>query len=343
MNSITNLKEMNRIIEIWNKLEANPTSLSGVEKIRYSSESFCDLFLGIKTPENQRLLALKVSTKIGKDSIQIRNIRGLRVDMVADPQQEGSVLLVLVLTELRFKDIFDVLISDLISHLIALSNEAEIARRFSERLYKWQALFEKYNPEGLSYESQQGLYAELVALKKLLQHKDTTALAIQSWVGSKLAIQDFQMGLWAMEVKSTSGNNHQRMHISNERQLDDSGLAWLFLYHLSLDIRPGNPATLPAIIGDIKNMLNSDAQGYDAFCDKLAEYGYFDSHKDLYAETGYNVRSEHFYHVHDNFPRIIEDGLRAGVGDVKYSIDVSGCEQFLVAEDFVIQKFASNG
>lgn len=58
-------------------------------------------------------------------------------------------------------------------------------------------------------------------------------------------IKDFQFGSWGLEVKTTSGNIHQKIHISNERQLDTSNITYLYLNHLSLELREGAGETLP--------------------------------------------------------------------------------------------------
>ncbi|MEQ1678566.1 MAG: PD-(D/E)XK motif protein, partial [Chitinophagaceae bacterium] len=79
---------------------------------------------------------------------------------------------------------------------------------------------------------------------------------LKAWTGPSKAIQDFQFGRWALEVKTTSGKNHQKIYVSSERQLDDSLIPAIFLYHLSLDIRNGNGETLNALIDSIYDLLS---------------------------------------------------------------------------------------
>ncbi|MFY9310089.1 MAG: PD-(D/E)XK motif protein [Bacteroidia bacterium] len=328
---------MDRIKEIWRKLESNPAGVSGIEKIRFSESSPCDLYLGIKTPENSRLFAIRISLKNAKNVIGLRNIKGMRIEKILDNRNEGFILLNLILSDNQYQDIFDVLISDIISHVVDLADEKEIIKNFYNRLNKWQALFEKFNPEGLSAESQRGLFGELVLLKKLISEFPDKSKAVQSWVGSALAIQDFQMDKWAIEVKTTSGNNHQKIHISNERQLDETIVANLFLFHLSLDIRQGNGELLNTIIDSVRDTLKNESVAYTLFCHKLIEAGYFDIHKDLYTETGYTIRETNYYKVEGKFPRLKEKDIPTGVGDVKYTVNISDCGGFVIPESDVFK------
>lgn len=328
---------MNRIKEIWKKLESNPAIVAGIEKIRFSENSPCDLYLGIKTPENLRLFAVRISLKNGKNISGIRNIRGIRIEKILDNQKEGFLLLNLILSENHYQDIFDVLISDIISHIVNLTDEKEIIKNFYNRLNKWQTLFEKFNPEGLSPEAQRGLFGELTMLKKLVSLSTDKNTVIQSWVGSVPAIQDFQMNNWALEVKTTSGNNHQKIHISNERQLDESIVANLFLFHLSLDVRQGNDVTLNRIVDDIRDGLKEESVAFISFNHKLIKGGYFDIHRELYAEIGYAIREANYYKIQGNFPRLKEENIPPGVGDIQYTVNISGCEEFFVSESDVLK------
>lgn len=326
---------MDKIKEIWKKLEINPASVKGIEKIRFSSDHPCDLYLGLKTPENARLLALSISLKNAKNIDDARNIKGLRIEKITDSSREGFFLLNLVLSDKQYQDIFDILISDIISHVILITDEKEIIKTFYNRIKKWQSLFEKYNPDGLSPESQRGLYGELVLLRELISASDEKENFVRSWVGSASAIQDFQLNNWAIEVKTTSGNNHQKIYVSNERQFDESVVDNLFLYHLSLDVRQGNGETLINIIDSVLNILRQESAAYTLFRNKLTEAGYFESHNELYRETGYSMRDSGFYRVEGDFPRLTENDIPNGVGDVKYTINITDCTGFMIQKNDV--------
>ena len=63
---------------------------------------------------------------------------------------------------------------------------------------------------------------------------------------------------------------------------------------------------------------------------KLLESGYYDIHKPLYDERGYAIRQENIYQVMGNFPRITENQIPIGVGDVRYSIVLSESEEWRI-------------
>jgi hypothetical protein len=328
---------VSRIKEIWNQLESNSSFNEGSERIRFSHDSPCDLYLGTKVPEGERFLGISISFLNGRKTDALNNLKGLRVEKVVNSSKDGYMLLNLVLTDPHFQDIFDVLINDIIESVLHLSDEKQIIKSFYNRLGKWKMLFEKYNPEGLSGECQRGLYGELHLLRTLLASNFRSLKIVQSWVGSMRAIQDFQFENSAVEVKISSGNNHQKVNISNERQLDESLVKNLFLLHFSLDVRLNSGQTLNDIVDVVRQMLINDIAGYSLFNQKLVEVGYFDVHKELYAETGYTIREREYYKIQDGFPRIKENDLPKGVGDIQYTINISSCSDFIVSESEVFK------
>ncbi|EBK2060139.1 PD-(D/E)XK motif protein, partial [Salmonella enterica subsp. enterica serovar Typhi] len=60
----------------------------------------------------------------------------------------------------------------------------------------------------------------------------------------------------------------------------------------------------------------------------------------------YSIREYNLFKVSHGFPRIIENDLIEGVGDVKYSVMISQCKQYLVPENAVLNMIGdvdSNG
>ena len=122
----------------------------------------------------------------------------------------------------------------------------------------------------------------------------------------------------------------QRLTINSERQLDRAGLQVLFLFHISLDVRAGAGESLPDVVERVRVSLHAEPGARDLFEDRLVQAGYLGTHAPRYADVGYVVRDVHLFRVTEHFPRIVEADLRAGVGDVRYSIGVSDCMPFLV-------------
>lgn len=326
---------MERIKEIWNQLESNTSTVAGLFKQRYSETSKCDVLLGIKYPENYRLLIIRTPFLAGKDFNFKYEFRGLRFDKVYDDDGSDFLLLNLVLVDRQFKDIFDTLVADVILDIIDQTEIKVVLKNFTNRLVKWQSLFEKFGQQGLTPEEQRGLYGELYFLRKYLQTNTEKINKINSWVGPANEVRDFQSGNWSLEVKTTHGNNHQKVHISSERQLDTSNLENLFLYHLSLETRRQSGESLNQIVDALVELLSTDFISLNSFKSKLIEVGYFDNHRLIYETTGYYIRQDLFYKVEKEFPRIEEKELRNGIGDVKYSIVISQCTDFIKQENEV--------
>jgi hypothetical protein len=145
---------------------------------------------------------------------------------------------------------------------------------------------------------------------------------------------------WALEVKTTVGNNHQKVQISSERQLDITHLERLYLFHISLEKAQENGETLNEIVKSIQTILHLDIIALNRFRAKLYEVGYFQNDEQLYDGVGYHIRQDTFYKVENEFPRIQENEIRSGVGDVKYSIILSQCQQFIHTENQVLENLS---
>lgn len=328
---------MERIKQIWTQLEANSSAVAGLFKLRYSDTSRCEVFLGVKFPETYRMLIIRTPFTAGKDFNFKYEFRGLKFDKIYDPDDSNFILLNLVLVDKQFKDVFDVLIDDVLTAVINESDIKVILKNYSNRLIKWQSLFEKFKQQGLTPEEQRGLYGEVFFMRKFLLTNPDFKNVIISWIGSEKQVRDYQFGRWSVEVKTTHGNNHQKVHISSERQLDTTNLDNLFLNHLSLETRQQSGETLNQVVDSVIEILTYDFTALNQFRNKLLEAGFFDHHRNLYTDIGYFIRQEVFYKVENSFPRIEERDIRNGVGDVKYSIVVSQCSDFIRTEEEVFQ------
>jgi len=322
--------EMMKIENIWLNLESDNLNHSGLLYKRYSAEVLPDVFIALKAPENLRCIAFRVSASFPFETTQWNKLKDIKIETLSDERDKTKKFLLILLLNKQHKDIFSTLCEDLISGVSEVSNEHTLVEKLLERLAKWQSLFEKVAMQGLSDEAQRGLFGEVYFLRIFLNNSTNKNYCVKSWFGPEKSIQDFQYSNWAVEVKTTHGNNHQKIHITSERQLDDSIIEKIFLYHLSLDVRVGNGESINDIIEDVLKFLKDNTIAYNLFKLKLLESGYFETHKSLYEERGYTIRQENIYHVSGNFPRITESLIPIGVGDVKYSIVLSESEEWRI-------------
>lgn len=330
LKKILKIMEMTKIDNIWLGLEGDTSSHSGLLYKRYSAEVLPDVFIALKSPEKLRCIAFRLNAPFPFDDTQWNKLKDIKIETLPDERDKTKKFLLILLLNKQHKDIFSTLCEDLIFGVSDVTNEQTLVEKLLERLAKWQSLFEKVGKQGLSDEAQRGLYGEVYFLRVFLNKSTDKNYCLKSWLGPEKSVQDFQYSNWAVEVKTTHGNNHQKIHITSERQLDDSIIEKIFLYHLSLDIRVSNGESLNTLIDEVLELLNDSTMASNLFRLKLLEYGYFENHKPLYDDKGYNIRQENIYRVSGNFPRIAESIIPIGVGDVRYSIVLSESEEWRI-------------
>lgn len=328
--------EMTKIENIWLGLENEISNHSGLLYKRYSADVLPDVFIALKAPEKLRCIAFKISTAFPFNENHWNKLKDIKIETIPDERDKSKKFLIILLLNKQHKDIFSTLCEDLIFGVSKVSTEQNLVEKLLERLAKWQSLFEKVGRQGLSDEGQRGLYGEIYFLRFFLKNNSDKNYCVKSWLGPENSIQDFQYANWAVEVKTTHGNNHQKIHITSERQLDDSIIEKIFLFHLSLDIRVGNGESLNILIDEVSELLKENTIASNLFKLKLLESGYFEVHRPLYEERGYTIRQENIYRVTGNFPRITENQIPIGVGDVRYSIVLSESEEWRISNETLI-------
>lgn len=332
---------MKKIDIIWQELEQDSSVHEGLISRRYSPKVLPDIFIAIRFPEKHRCLAVCIDNSIKPDLSSFSKLQDISVEILPDIENKNKHILLFAILTRQYEDIFSVLCEDLLESLSVGISDSKLSRELINRFEKWKSLFEQSGGPGLSSSEQIGLYGELVFLKNLLHETSDLPSAVLSWVGPEKQIIDFQLGSWGVEVKTTHGNNPQKLHISSERQLDTSNLEYLFLVHFSLNVLQKSGETLNRIIDSISELLRDDIIILNRFKAKLLCAGYFEKHKGLYDECGYFVRVKDYYRIENDFPRIEEKDIRQGVGDVKYSIIISQCSGFIINETDVFIKFST--
>ncbi len=331
-----------KIEKIWAELENDNCFTSGLLLKRYSSTVLPNIYVALHAPEKERCLAVHISRNNGFNIKQWENYKDIKIEVFPDEKNKSKSFVLIILLNWKYKDVFSVLSEDLIFNISNIASERQTLNDILNRLVSWQNLFDKQREDGLSEELQIGLYGELYFLRKLLTLSGNNYHFLQTWQVPSNKAQDFHYNNWAVEVKSTHSNNPQKIQINSARQLDNSIVPDLFLYHLSLDIRNVKGETLNQIVDTIEDYLSNDLVSLNNFKLKLFEIGYFDIHKAKYDEKAYNLRNESIFQVKDDFPRILENQTRNGVGDVRYSILISECTPYRIEEGELFNKLLTD-
>ncbi|MGQ1945485.1 PD-(D/E)XK motif protein [Geofilum sp. OHC36d9] len=308
-----------KIEDIWKDFEVSDTLKTGVVLKRYSADIRPNCFVAMRMPEKIKSIAFRLS----KDNIDIsalNDLKDITTEILPDDTQHDKMLLLISLADNSLSSIFAVLCEDLFNLISDVREENELVRSLQNRFLKWKELFELANSPGLSPEKQIGLFGELFLLKKLFIETENLAECLNIWVGPDTGIRDFEKNNNAIEVKTTQTHNHQKIKISSERQLDTTLLENLFLFHLSLEKRNSNENSLNKIVSELFSIIGDNKLFSNVMNRKLISAGYFKHHEIRYENISYLIRGEDFYKVKENFPRIEENNLMKGVGDVKYSI-----------------------
>jgi hypothetical protein len=325
---------MEDLERIWSELERDRAQNEGYLRLRVRPSSHCGLFLAVEKPSNNRALLLEVPAAVIPPKTEYPQSSGFKVTPVPITHgPSGEVRLILAIDNNKYVDIFSVLVGDIIDHVAIQPDQPSGVKEFISRLIRWQEFLRRHTPEGLGDQAQQGLYGELWFLQNFIVPNMEAVDAARAWVGPLRANQDFQLHRCAVEVKTTSAEAHQVIHITNVRQLDDMGIECLLLFHISFDIRLGGVQSLPELVHEIRTLLeNQDPEALYLFNERLIDAGYLDIHESRYQEPKYAVRNSHFFRVRKGFPRILESELPLGIGDVQYSIAVASCMPFKVDE-----------
>ncbi len=318
-----------KINEIWNEMEKD-NSTTGLLLRRCSPSVLPDVFIGLRRSEKLRCIALKIKNTTTINLTRYSNLKDIRPELMPDERDNSKVYLLILLKNSQHEDVFATLCEDLINGIAEIQGEEKVVKELLNRLEIWKSLFDKATSEGLTPEEQRGLYGELYFLNKWIANIGDCSKCIQSWVGAEKAIRDFQFSDWALEVKTTHGNNHQKIQINSERQLDTANLSTLLLLHLSLEAQQQNGETLNQLVNEIIEALSTDIISQTQFRSKLLHAGYFNHHRLLYDNTGYHIRQVNYYLVSKDFPRIEEKDIRKGVGDGTYSIILSEYKGYII-------------
>lgn len=292
--------------------------------------------LAILGPENYKELLIEIG-KEEKHTFDPPNWMGMKFDIIKlDVPKENTRHISLYLENSAYSRIFTTVCCDIVETLSLITDYSKRTRELERVLEQWNSFFKTFGPEGLSSEAQRGLYGELSWLEMLLRTEVDKVLAVESWKGFDRSYYDFELNSKAIEVKTTMTKEPRRVRISNERQLDNTGLNSLTLYVLTIQKLQSGNETLPKQVERVRNILKSDPSASAIFERYLIKAGYFSFHEQNYT-SAYLRKLQETFNVSDGFPRIID--MPAGVGDISYSVTISACSSYRVDINSALKNF----
>lgn len=312
---------------------------SGIVYKLFDIETMVDIRYAIIYPLKTRAILIQLEDCLETHDIIEPNWRGLEIDeIILDTPKPGTRHMILKLTHEELLDIFSRLTSDIIEEIMKAHDRNQAYENLRNCLNLWNYFFRKCGPEGMSKERQRGLMGELLFLKKILESGKYPSRLVNSWKGCERDYHDFQISERAIEIKTTMGKEPLKVIINSERQLDDTGLSSLYIgiTHLSPSYSGG--FSLNHIIEEIRKVLQGTGQALIDFEERLFMAGYLQTHEKHYHDR-YEILENFYYEVTDGFPRIIS--LPQGIGDLKYSITISSCSDYIKDETEVLEEWVS--
>lgn len=313
-----------QIDAIWQQLSVNP-------QIGYQSiQGYPNLMLMAGKDTLSFLVRYSNSIKPDIKKVKYSNVTISIEQLSANVKVDAIVV---TLNVPQFRSIFRTVAVDVFYACLPITNEQERVAEFCRKLNTWSGIFKKGSSTLLSKEEQLGLYGELTFIKALMDDSTVSKSdIIAAWKGPDKEDKDFQYKNYAIEIKS-SANQMNHPKINNIRQLDETGLTALYLYHYSFARTDGGIRTLPALIADVRNCLYGSASA-DMFEEKLTETGYLDSDAGSYT-SNYTLQDEDAYLVDASFPKITAS-MCPGILNVEYYIDLAPYSNHIVQYMYLI-------
>lgn len=323
------------IAGVWDSLKASPAQGQGVLTRRVTRSAPVVVYAAVTKPGNTPMLWLTSPTPAMPRDFRSPEALGFKTSVRPETSgPQGTVRVELELLEEAGESAFRAMVDDILARVEPTESPKAAMREFFACLGRWHSFFRAHGFSGLSPQAQKGLYGELFFLREMLAPISSASLALRAWVGPSGANQDFEYAGHAFEVKTTSANPLVELRIANIRQLDDSCVDSLHLVVIEVECHQNADHTLPQAVEETKRLVLENApQAAFELADKLIEYGYVDQHADHYTGTGYSVRAVHAFEVAEGFPRLTEDDVPAGVGDVRYSVALSAIGDFELRGD----------
>ena len=324
------MKTLNKVTLIYQSILADITAARGkFSRLVWNQTNCIPTLYVIDAAQKTREFCIRWNTKSMCSLAKLPRWDGIEI-MIAEINEYASACgPYLIFQQLPDydADIFETVIADLEENIRDISDEQTLSTVVQNVLLKWREFFSISPDLKLSLEKQQGIYGELVFLKKYIEQSGCSA--VYQWSGPDAETHDFYIAGNAVEIK-TSSKKTNTVIISSEFQLDQANIAGdLYLVFYSLRHSKADGETLPEIVSSIQQLLTNDLNAKREFTQKLFKTGYLMEKDDLYLEKFTLLNSQH-YLVSSRFPKITRSDLKNGISSVSYSLDLAVCENNLI-------------
>lgn len=219
-------------------------------------------------------------------------------------------------------ELFTLMVMDVLSALQGLDRpiEATAISTLLARIRAWQKFMERGRDGVLSAEAELGLVGELSMLSDLVDAGLPADRALDSWLGPLGGLQDFALGLGAIEVKATVSAAGFPAWITELSQLDDGLVHPLYVAAVRMAISDVG-LTLPQLVAAVRNRVAGSLGDAAVFEARLLHAGYDDRWSDSYYRR-FVPAGTRLLRVDEAFPRLIRSTVPVAVRRASYEIDL---------------------
>lgn len=330
--------------QTWNAVIDEASQAEGYYHRRIPLTCAWPAHAGIHRPTEARILILETEIKAVRGLSLKDETRGYSVSIGPDEVgRKDRATIRIQETSQGYHEIFTIFCTDILEHWIPEAESTDCVNSLSRRLTRWKKFFQRGAGLGLNREDHIGLYGELSFIEAGLNAGVASSTIVNAWQAPLGTNQDFLFGPFAVEIKTTTGNEIDKVRITNARQLDSTGLQTLFLARNAFDFRQGSGRTLRQLVATLKVTLSAGSlDALSVFNDRLLEAGFVEATLGEFDRWGFTPRQFDAFNVADGFPRLLESSLPSGVSEISYTLNLSAATQFHVEErDFWMRVISS--
>lgn len=318
--------------QIWKEIENEDRYATGLRYRLFSPQSKISIFLGLLSENSNRCILIPKSPDETFNLQGLPKFKHLKTNIINFDRSDFPNVICISLETETLSDLFGALCDDLIERIEGQPNT--YLKILFERVVLWKRLLEGPRSLSLSLEEQKGLWGEIQFLETMIINGTDPFIAINTWVGPKGSPKDFSTPLSDIEVKTTISNNHPKIKINGVEQLTNVDEKLLFLICYQIDESNIGTSLCDAVSNLQAKLINFPA-ALLCFNDSLFLTGYYNTDTSEYDNPKYSIRETHYFQVCGRFPRITNDSIQEGIGDLRYTIQLSSLTNFKTTLDYI--------
>jgi hypothetical protein len=295
---------------------------------RIDSVCIPELYIGLNS-SLKRCLLLELPHDHAVDFQPVAK-QNLLLELYSDPEY-----IVLQLTDDSFYDLFNDLIISLYQSIKTISDISECSSIFIRSFHKWSQFFHDKDSNRLTENTIKGLFGELIVLRGLLE-KCTSAKIndlLDSWKGPYDQGHDFVLGDKNIEVK-TKDHTKSSIRIASEQQLDEVAGKALELLVISVERDFIDGFSIGDVFEEIKDITINRLGDYTILLEAIRQKGLTSANIKDYDNFRFIPIDKIIYDCSlSDFPKLVRTNIPAEVCQVRYSIQLTNIDQFIISKD----------